>query len=237
MAEDIQSKPNTKSLRVEILSEDRSGGVVLKRLTECIIKRFTREYDCFLRPHRGCGYFPAHPEAKPEPFAAGLLELLPAKLRAYDHVYAGTDTVFVVCIDSDDHDPSELFNKLKATCRSYGPNIPTVIAISVEEMESWILADHDAISLAYPDADMKVLEDYEQDSVCGTWEVLCDVVLREQSPRIKRIGYPAIGQYKATWAEKISPYMLPEKNISPSFKKYELALENALKQILGSDNQ
>ena len=219
-------------MRVELLSEDRSGGLVLQRLTECILRQFTKDYSCFLRPHRGCGYWPDHPEQKPAPFSAGLLELLPAKLRAYDKVYSGTDTIVIVCIDSDDHDPEELMSRLKATCRSYAQNLATVIAISVEEMESWILAGKNAILLAYPDADMDRLSEYEQDSVCGTWEVLCDVILRDQSPRIRRIGYPAIGQYKATWAEKISKYMLPGNNVSPSFKKYEMALSSAVRQVL-----
>ncbi|MBQ5967746.1 MAG: DUF4276 family protein [Clostridiales bacterium] len=219
-------------MRVEILSEDRSGGVVLQRLTNCILKQYTQDFESYLRPHRGCGYWPDHPDEKPEPLAAGLLELLPAKLRAYDKVYAGTDIIVIVCIDSDDHDPEELMSRLKDTCRRYARDLSTVIAISVEEMESWILADKNAILLAYPEADLKRLSEYEQDSICGTWEVLCDVLLREQSHRIKKIGYPAIGQYKATWAEKISKYMLPGKNVSPSFKKFELALTGAVKKVL-----
>ena len=219
-------------MRVEILSEDRSGGVVLQRLTNCILKQYTQDFESYLRPHRGCGYWPDHPDEKPEPLSAGLLELLPAKLRAYDTVYAGTDIIVIVCIDSDDHDPEELMSKLKDTCRRYARDLSTVIAISVEEMESWILADKNAILLAYPEADLKRLSEYEQDSICGTWEVLCDVLLREQSHRIKKIGYPAIGQYKATWAEKISKYMLPANNVSPSFKKFELALTGAVKKVL-----
>ena len=219
-------------MRVEILSEDRSGGVVLQRLTNCILKQYTQDFESYLRPHRGCGYWPDHPDEKPEPLSAGLLELLPAKLRAYDKVYAGTDIIVIVCIDSDDHDPEELMSKLKDTCRRYARDLSTVIAISVEEMESWILADKNAILLAYPEADLKRPSEYEQDSICGTWEVLCDVLLREQSHRIKKIGYPAIGQYKATWAEKISKYMLPANNVSPSFKKFELALTGAVKKVL-----
>ncbi len=219
-------------MRVEILSEDRSGGVVLQRLTNCILKQYTQDFESYLRPHRGCGYWPDHPDEKPEPLSAGLLELLPAKLRAYDKVYAGTDIIVIVCIDSDDHDPEELMSRLKDTCRRYARDLSTVIAISVEEMESWILADKNAILLAYPEADLKRLSEYEQDSICGTWEVLCDVLLREQSHRIKKIGYPAIGQYKATWAEKISKYMLPANNVSPSFKKFELALTGAVKKVL-----
>ena len=219
-------------MRVEILSEDRSGGVVLQRLTNCILKQYTQDFESYLRPHRGCGYWPDHPDEKPEPLSAGLLELLPAKLRAYDKVYAGTDIIVIVCIDSDDHDPEELMSKLKDTCRRYARDLSTVIAISVEEMESWILADKNAILLAYPEADLKRLSEYEQDRICGTGEVLCDVLLREQSHRIKKIGYPAIGQYKATWAEKISKYMLPGNNVSPSFKKFELALTGAVKKVL-----
>ena len=205
---------------------------MLERLTSCIMKEFTKDFRCFLRPHRGCGYWPEHPDEKPQPFSAGLLELLPAKLRAYEKIYAGTDTIVIVCIDSDDHDPDELMSKLKTTCRRYAQNLSTVIGISVEEMESWMLADKDALLLAYPEADTEKLSSYVQDSVCGTWEVLCDVLLREQSARIKRIGYPAIGQYKATWAEKISKYMLPGNNVSPSFKKFEMALQGAVRQVL-----
>jgi len=219
-------------MRIELLSEDRSGGMVLQRLTECILRGYTKEYTCYLRPHRGCGYWPNDPDQKPEPFASGLLELLPSKLRAYDKVYAGTQTIVIVCMDSDDHDPEEIRSRLRTTCKKYAPGLRTVIAISVEEMESWILADKNAILLAYPDADMNRLAQYEQDSICGTWEVLCDVLLHEQSARVKRIGYPAIGQYKTTWAEKISRYMVPGNNVSPSFKSFQVALEAALQSAV-----
>ncbi len=221
-------------MRIEILSEDRSGGMVIKRLTECILRENKAEYSCFLRPHRGCGYWPNDPDAKPEPFAAGLLELLPSKLRAYDKVYAGTSTIVIVCMDSDDNDPEEIRTKLRNTCKKYAPGLRTVIGISVEEMESWMLADQNAILLAYPDADMVRLREYEQDSVCGTWEVLCDVLLHEKSEKIKRIGYPAIGQYKSTWAEKISKFMVPGNNVSPSFKSFQVAFTAAIKDALKS---
>ena len=93
-------------MRVEILSEDRSGGVVLQRLTNCILKQYTQDFESYLRPHRGCGYWPDHPDEKPEPLSAGLLELLPAKLRAYDKVYAGTDIVVELDPGGQKRDPS-----------------------------------------------------------------------------------------------------------------------------------
>jgi hypothetical protein len=39
----------------------------------------------------------------------------------------------------------------------------------------WILADEQAVLEAYPEADLSIIREYRQDSVCGTWEVLCRV--------------------------------------------------------------
>ena len=68
----------------------------------------------------------------------------------------------------------------------------------------------------------------EQDSVCGTWEILCRAI-SENAEELIEIGYPAIGHYKALWAENISKYMLPQKNVSPSFNTFKMALITALK--------
>ena len=73
-----------------------------------------------------------------------------------------------------------------------------------------------------------MLDSYEQDSVCGTWEVLCRAI-SENADKLIDIGYPAIGHYKARWAEEISRFMQPENNISPSFKNFKMALVTALK--------
>jgi len=213
---------------VELLTEDRSGGVVLAALTESIISSVIDDYSIEIRPSRGCGQWPENPYAQPEPFASGLLDLLPAKLRAYDKVYAGTETILIICMDSDDHDQSELFSRLRNTCRRFAPHIRTIIALCVEEIESWLLGDEKAILKAYPDADLAALREYDQDSICGTWEVLCHVVMKERAPRLIRVGYPAIGQYKKTWAEDISRYMRPENNVSPSFVRFYQSLLRAI---------
>ena len=44
------------------------------------------------------------------------------------------------------------------------------------------------------------------------------------------IGYPAIGHYKAKWAQEISEYMEPENNISPSFVNFKLAFKTAVRK-------
>ena len=114
------------------------------------------------------------------------------------------------------------------TARTYAPDIRSVVGLSTEEVEAWMLGDRAAVIEAYPDCDKKVLDSYEQDSVCGTWEVLCRAI-SDNAEKLIEIGYPAIGHYKARWAEDISQYMMPQRNVSPSFNTFRMALVTALK--------
>lgn len=218
-------------MHIEVLTEDKSGGVVVEAFIRRMIQPSHRNCTISIRPHRGKGDFPDDPQLAPGRFASGLLDLLPAKLRAYDRIYAGTPFVLVVVIDSD-NDPFDMVHEqLLEVVRQYAPGLPHVIGVCVEETESWLLADRDAIMLAYPDADEKILDQYEQDSVCGTWEVLCGALLKERAQSLIRIGYPAIGQYKHDWAERISQYLDPMKNLSPSFRAFVTELNHAVRHI------
>ncbi len=204
-------------MHFEVLTEDKSGGIVVETLIRKMAQSRFSDFTLSLRPHRGKGDLPENPYAKPGRYASGLLDLLPAKLRAYDRVYAGSDFTLVVIMDSDNLPFAEIHDMLAVHALRYAPGLSHVIGVCVEETESWLLADRKAILAAYPDADRRVLSAYEQDSVCGTWEVLCHAILRERAPSLIRVGYPAIGQYKYEWAEKISPYLDPASNLSPSF--------------------
>ena len=108
------------------------------------------------------------------------------------------------------------------------PDIRSVVGISTEEIEAWVLGDKKAIIEAYPDSKKEVLDSYVQDSVCGTWEILCRAI-SENAEELIDIGYPAIGHYKALWTENISKYMMPQRNESPSFNTFKMALITALK--------
>ncbi|MCR5803983.1 MAG: DUF4276 family protein [Clostridia bacterium] len=207
-------------MRIEILTEDKSGSVVIEKLVRQICLAEGIDADLYVRPHRGCGSLPMDWSERPHKFASALLELLPAKCRAYNAALKGTDSVLIVVMDSDDHDPEELKKQLGLVCRKFAPDIKSVIGLCVEEVESWILGDRQAIEKAYPYYDKKALDEYKQDSVCGTWEALCKVVCPDTYERIIDIGYPAIGEYKARWSKAVSRYMLPENNISPSFKSF-----------------
>ncbi len=63
------------------------------------------------------------------------------------------------------------------------------------------------------------LHDYVQDSICGTWEVLADVVYKGGFREIKKrkLSFMEIGRLKSEWAEKIGSYMIFSDNKSPGF--------------------
>ncbi len=216
-------------MHIEILTEDRSGSVVVERLVTRLVEEEKVDATVAVRPHRGCGSLPKDWDTRPVKFASSLLDLLPAKCRAYNKVYANTDTILVVIMDSDFHDPDELRQELYRVCKKYARDIRSVIGLCTEEVESWLLGDIDAVLKAYPDADLKAYQDYIQDSICGTWEMLCKVTFPMNYESIIEIGYPAIGHYKARWAEAISPYLEPGNNVSPSFHTFKNALLAAMR--------
>lgn len=213
---------------IEILSEDKSGAVVVERLAERITENEGLDVEVNVHPHRGCGSLPKDMTAKPPKFASSLLDLLPSELRAYNKVYAGKEIILIIAMDSDDKDPQALRQEIYNVASKFAPDIRSVVGISTEEIEAWILGDKSAIKDAYPDCNTEILDSYEQDSVCGTWEILCRAI-SENADDLIEIGYPAIGHYKALWAETISRYMLPQKNVSPSFNTFKMALITALK--------
>ncbi|MCR5615297.1 MAG: hypothetical protein K6F45_03940 [Saccharofermentans sp.] len=221
-------KEGKNDMIIEILSEDKSGSYVVSREVKQICGKAGVKTEINVRPHRGCGSFPKDMDAKPAKFASSLLDLLPAKCRAYNSVYGGKDLILIVVMDSDDKDPQTLRSEIYDCARKYAPDVRSVVGLCTEEIEAWMLGDRKALLKAYPDADVSVLDSYEQDSVCGTWEVLCHAISEDYDELID-IGYPAIGHYKAQWALEISKYMEPESNVSPSFTTFKYALETALK--------
>ena len=212
-------------LHFEVLSEDRSGGVVIRSLLDKIIlnnisKISETDFTIKIRPHRGKGKIPGDVNAKPPELSGGLLDLLPAKLRAYENIYAGSPFAVFMVMDSDSDDPELIRNTLTSFGQQFAPSLPHVAGVSTEEIEAWILGDEEAILRAYPQANISIIQRYKQDSVCGTWEVLARAVLGEKALGLIRVGYPAVGQYKAEWANHIAPFLCPEKNKSPSFIRF-----------------
>jgi hypothetical protein len=215
-------------VHIEVLSEDKSGGLVLEYLMAAILAGRTVKHTYAVRPHRGKGVFPRNEWQKPARFASGLMDLLAAKLRAYTLAFQPDELLLVVVIDADAEPPDKVYAELEHLVRKFGKPLPYVIGISIEEIEAWLLGDPQAIRAAYPEASLKKIASYRQDSICGTWEVLASVIVGRDADRIIRIGYPAVGQYKQEWSRNIAPFLVPDRNQSPSFQRFRHQLARQL---------
>lgn len=215
-------------LQIEVLSEDSSGISVLRALIPAILAEVEVVGHIAYRPHRGKGYWYEDTAKRPLKLASGLLELLPAKCRAYEK--AGGVDVLVVVLDADADDPDRLYRQMEAVVRRFAPSLPFVFGIAVEEMESWLLGDRRAVLTAYPEADVNVLNAYQQDSIVGTWEVLCRSLYGHDAREIMAAGYPVVGQYKHEWAGAIAPYLDARRNKSASFQRFRATLRRIAKE-------
>jgi hypothetical protein len=110
----------------------------------------------------------------------------------------------------------ELLDVLEAC----NPAPTAMFRIAIEEMEAWLLGDRNAILTAYPKARQRVLNGYQQDSICGTWELLADAIHKGGAKALKRKGWPAPGVEKCEWAGKIGPLLGVERNRSTSFQVF-----------------
>jgi hypothetical protein len=140
---------------------------------------------------------------------------LPKALKGYGRT-PGFDRVFVL-VDTDDRDIDQFKRELSALVESCGTTPQTAFGLATEEVEAWYLGDRQALGKAYPKADAKVLKRYVQDSVCGTWELLADALVRGGVKAVKAQTWASAGVLKHEWADKIGPLMDVSRNQSPSF--------------------
>jgi len=211
-------------LHLEILVEDSSGAKLLSVLIPKILGEQTPFHTWRLHSYKGIGRIPAGLVPGSDPNKRILLDQLPRILRGYANT-PGIDAVVVV-LDTDKRNCvaflSEL-NSMAEECCSSGLKI--VFRLAIEEMEAWYFGDRTALLRAYPRAKQQVLNAYEQDSQCDTWESLADAIYPGGSPAIKMAGWPLPGQVKHEWAEKIAPFMKPDRNESTSFNKFRNGLQ------------
>lgn len=80
--------------------------------------------------------------------------------------------------------------------------------------------DREALFKAYPLSKENKYKDYKQDSICGTWEFLADIIYKGGIKEFKKDcpTYREVGKYKAEWAGKIGELMNLNQNLSPSFQ-------------------
>ena len=149
-----------------------------------------------------------------------LLNDLMTYMRGFQRSLQGIDAAIIIVLDNDDRDPEQFKKELTDIALINKISIDHVFCLAIEEVEAWLLGDTNAVINAYPNAKVNIMREYEQDSICGTWELLADVVYKGGMRQIikKKMSYMEIGKLKCEWAANIGKYMILENNVSPSFK-------------------
>lgn len=206
-------------MHVEVCVEDASGKIVV----ESIMERYLRA-DVSWRVHsyRGIGHIPKNLGSTVNAERRILLDNLPKLIRGC----ASTPYVslLIVVVDSDDRDCADFLQELQTVRTSVAPTANVIFRIAIEEIEAWLLGDPEAIEAAYPIRRRDLLAGYVQDSVCGTWERLADIIHLGGAAALQKEGWPAPGIAKVEWAREISPHLDLAANQSPSFNKFLEAL-------------
>lgn len=205
-------------MHFEILVEDQSG----KRMLDILIPKIIDGQHTFrVIDYRGTGHIPINLTSSADVRNRLLLSQLPRLLRGYGNTFAKYPTnypaaVILVC-DLDNKCLKAFRKELFTVLNACNPKPETRFCIAIEEGEAWLLGDSPAIRIAYPNARDNVLNRYENDSICDTWELLADAVFQGGANRLKKEGSGSVGREKSSWAERIAPHMNVETNTSPSF--------------------
>ena len=169
------------------LVEDLSGAALIETLMGKITASYADVYYS-VKSFKGIGHLPkaiTAKEAKNAP-SVKLMNSLPRYLKGMDKSLQGIPAAIVVVLDNDKRDTDIFRGELQKVAVQCSITVDYVFCIAIEEMEAWLLGDEAAIVAAYPNAKLKPLHDYEQDSICGTWEVLADVVYPGGLGRFKK---------------------------------------------------
>ena len=211
-------------MHLEVLVEDASGAALLSAVLPKICGSWGQPHTWKIIPYKGIGHLPRNLHTTADPAKRVLLHQLPRILAGYAHLPAGEWAVVVV-VDVDRRDCVAFKQELQRIVVGRNSKLQVLFRLAVEEMESWLLGDRTALMAVFPDAKVPVLETYVQDSICGTWEVLADVVFPGGAKRLVAEGYPRIGQEKLKWATSVGSRIDIQANRSRSFQVFREGIE------------
>ncbi|WP_407383121.1 DUF4276 family protein [Ruminococcus sp.] len=207
-------------MHFHLLLEDESG----KRLVQIIMEKLKVQnpdftYQC--NGFHGIGGYVKRGKAD-EMKTGKLLDDLGKFLKVLNKKYQDYPSAVFIVLDNDRHDPELFLTELNDYVKEYQLSIDYVFCLAIEEMEAWLLGDKEALATAYPSFNGQVYKQYQQDSICGTWEMLANVVYKGGASKLKKssASYYDIGALKIEWAENIGQYMDIDNNESPSFNSF-----------------
>lgn len=202
-------------MRIEVLVEDSSGARLMTHLMPKLLGQSADQHTWRIHSYKGIGRIPKNMTIRSDGSKKTLLENLPRMLEGYGRT-PGYDAVLVL-IDTDDRNVITFKRELRQMLAKCTRAPKTVLGLATEEIEAWYFGDHTALLQAYPRADAKILHRYRQDSICGTWELLADALVKGGAAAVKAKGWRQAGDVKHEWAERIGPFMEVARNKSPSF--------------------
>ena len=215
-------------MHIEVLVEDASGKTFLEIMMPRLLGELGNPHTWRVIPYKGAGHVPKGLKSGSDAAHRVLLDRLPSRLRGYDKS-PGIDAVVVV-LDVDRRDCVKFLAELKELAVRCQLKSMPLYRLAIEELEAWYLGDRQALLEAWPKAKLDVLHRYEQDSACGTWELLADAIHPGGIAAVKQAGWPLPGQLKSEWAAQIAPRMDPDRNVSPSFGKLRDGLRRLTQQ-------
>jgi hypothetical protein len=202
---------------IEILVEDSSGKKIIEILLNRIAGLPGEKCTYRIHPYKGIGRIPKDLKGKSDPQKRILLDRLHNLLQGYGKSFLNEEYSVLVVVDCDTRNCIDFKNEMLAVLNKCNPKPVTMFRIAIEEMEAWLLGDLEAVNKAYPKARNDILISYRNDSICGTWELLADAVYSGGKAVLSKKSYFEIGTVKHEWAEKITPLVRIEENLSPSF--------------------
>jgi len=181
------------------------------KFLEGLLPRLIPKHQFEIYPHQGKGKLPDDPRMPPDLKRRGVLDLLPATLRAWGKSFSPETDRIVLLVDLDNDDCTFLLEKLSDMLAAIEPAPSCLFRIAIEEVEAWYLGDWVALKRAFPKAKKALWTTYEQDAIGKTWEFLQHII---QDPMDR----------KTFWVEKMGTELNvvegDSANLSPSFQKF-----------------
>ena len=164
-------------MHLDFLIEDVSGKTMLEILLPKVLPAGV-SYTIY--SYKGVGRIPGKMHSAKAIKGKQLLDNLPRLLNGFGKTYHNWGESYkghvVVIFDLDDKSLDEFLAQLHQLLEWCQMAPETSFCMAIEEGEAWFLGDANALFKAYPHAKRQVLKTYKQDSICGTWEKLADVV-------------------------------------------------------------
>ena len=171
--------------------------------------------------YKGIGHIPRNLTSTSDASKRLLLDQLPRLLRGYGRTFAGypedySAAVIVVC-DLDDRVSEKLSPRTLRCPECLQPQTGDPVLYCHRRRGGVAAGRHACGQSGLSERQDSVLNHYENDAICGTWEVLADAVYRGGLKKLEGEGWQAVGREKSRWSKTIAPHMDVENNASPSF--------------------